>query len=108
MGRFYSTDKPTFEKDFIYEPPYQLMQSALKANQEGFDTAVGYASLLSNIDLNFIDDEATRQEAKRLIDKYSGKAGTITQSMAENPADWGKFSVELNNLKNQLSRDFQT
>ena len=108
MGRFYSTDKPTFEKDFIYEPPYQLMQSALKANQEGFDTAVSNASLLSNINLNFIDDEATRQEAKRLIDKYSGKTGTITQSMAESPADWRKYSVELNNLKNQLSSDFQT
>ena len=108
MGRFYSTDKPTFEKDFIYEPPYQLMQSALKVNQEGFDTAVSNASLLSNINLNFIDDEATRQEAKRLIDKYSGKTGTITQSMAESPADWRKYSVELNNLKNQLSSDFQT
>ena len=108
MGRFYNTDKPTFEKDFIYEPPYELMQSALKANQEGFDTAVGYASLLSNIDLNFIDDEATRQEAKRLIDKYSGKANTMTQSMAESPTDWRKYSAELNNLKNQLSSDFQT
>lgn len=108
MGRFYNTDKPTFEKDFIYEPPYELMQSALKANQEGFDTAVSNASLLSNINLNFIDDEATRQEAKRLIDKYSGKANTMTQSMAESPTDWRKYSVELNNLKNQLSSDFQT
>ena len=108
MGRFYNTDKPTFEKDFIYEPPYELMQSALKANQEGFDTAVSNASLLSNINLNFIDDEATRQEAKRLIDKYSGKANTMTQSMAESPTDWRKYSAELNNLKNQLSSDFQT
>ena len=108
MGRFYSTDKPTFEKDFIYEPPYQLMQSALKVNQEGFDTAVSTASLLSRLNLDFIEDEATRQEAKRLIDKYSGKTGTITQSMAESPADWRKYSVELNNLKNQLSSDFQT
>ena len=108
MGRFYSTDKPTFEKDFIYEPPYQLMQSALEANQEGFDTGINNASLLSNINLNFIDDEATRQEAKRLIDTYSGKAGTIIQAMAENPTDWRKSNAELNNLKNQLSRDFQT
>ena len=83
MGRFYSTDKPTFEKDFIYEPPYQLINSALEANQKGFDTAVSNASLLSDVDFKFIDDEATRQEAKRLVDMYSGKANTITQSMAE-------------------------
>ena len=108
MGRFYSTDKPTFEKDFIYEPPYQLINSALEANQKGFDTAVNNASLLSDIDFRFIDDEATRQEAKRIADMYSGRTDAITQSMAENPTDWRKFSLELNNVKNQLSKDFQT
>ena len=75
--QFLNFDKPEFVDDFVYTPPFEMMDRALKVNQEGMDTAIATANLFNNINIDYIDDEQQRQRVGEIINKYAGQAENI-------------------------------
>ena len=44
--QFLNFDKPEFVDDFVYTPPFEMMEKALKVNQEGADKAAEIVAAL--------------------------------------------------------------
>ena len=100
-------DKPEFVDDFVYTPPFEMMDRALKVNQEGMNTAIATANLFNNLNIDFIDDEQQRQRVGELIKKYAGQADDIAALIRQDPSKWRQQGAALSALKNQLAQDFQ-
>ena len=107
--QFLNFDKPEFVDDFVYTPPFEMMEKALKVNQEGMDEAVGIANLLGSIPVDYIaESPKARAEAQRLIDTYGSLGEDAMNAIKQDPMNWRKQQGNLNAIKNQLSKDFQT
>lgn len=105
--QFLNFDKPEFVNDFVYRPPFEMMDRALKVNQEGMDTAIATANLFHNLNIDYIDDEQQRQRVGELIKKYAGQADDIAALIRQDPSKWRQQGAALSGLKNQLAQDFQ-
>lgn len=107
--QFLNFDKPEFVDDFVYTPPFEMMEKALTVNQEGVDEAAGIANLLGSIPVGYIaKSPKARAEAQRLIDLYGGLGEDAMNAIRQDPMNWRKQQANLNAIKNQLSKDFQT
>ena len=107
--QFLNFDKPEFVDNFVYTPPFEMMEKALKVNQEGVDEAAGIANLLGSIPVDYIaESPEARAEAQRLIDTYGGLGEDAMNAIRQDPMNWRKQQGNLNAIKNQLSKDFQT
>ena len=105
--QFLNFDKPEFVDDFVYTPPFEMMEKALKVNQEGMDTAIATANLFNNINIDYIDDEQQRQRVGEIIKKYAGQADDVAALIRQDPSKWRQQGAALSGLKNQLAQDFQ-
>lgn len=105
--QFLNFDKPEFVDDFVYTPPFEMMEKALKVNQEGMDTAIATANLFNNINIDYIDDEQQRQRVGEIIKKYAGQADNVAALIRQDPSKWRQQGAALSGLKNQLAQDFQ-
>ena len=105
--QFLNFDKPEFVDDFVYTPPFELMDRALKVNQEGMDTAIATANLFHNLNIDYIDDEQQRQRVGEIINKYAGQADNVAALIRQDPSKWRQQGAALSGLKNQLAQDFQ-
>ena len=107
--QFLNFDKPEFVDNFVYTPPFEMMDRALKVNQEGLDEAAEIADLLGSIPVDYIaKSPAARAEAQRLIDTYGGLGEDAMNAIRQDSMNWRKQLGNLNAIKNQLSKDFQT
>ena len=105
--QFLNFDKPEFVDNFVYTPPFEMMEGALKVNQEGMDTAIATANLFNNLNIDYIDDEQQRQRVGEIINKYAGQAENIAALIRQDPSKWRQQGAALSGLKNQLAQDFQ-
>ena len=105
--QFLNFDKPEFVDDFVYTPPFEMMDRALKVNQEGMDTAIATANLFHNLNIDYIDDEQQRQRVGEIINKYAGQADNVAALIRQDPSKWRQQGAALSGLKNQLAQDFQ-
>lgn len=105
--QFLNFDKPEFVDNFVYTPPFEMMDRALKVNQEGMNTAIATANLFHNLNIDYIDDEQQRQRVGELIKKYAGQADDIAALIRQDPSKWRQQGAALSGLKNQLAQDFQ-
>ena len=107
--QFLNFDKPEFVDDFVYTPPFEMMEKALKVNQEGVDEAAEIADLLGSIPIDYIaESPEARAEAQRIIDTYGSLGEDAMNAIRQDPMNWRKQQGKLNAIKNQLSKDYQT
>ena len=74
MGRFYTTAKPEFLEDIIYQPPWDLIKEALGTQQQDYDLALAKANLLGDVDFNYIEDPVEREKARAKQDYYANRS----------------------------------
>ena len=98
--QFLNFDKPEFVDDFVYTPPFEMMDRALKVNQEGVDKAAEVANLLGSIPVDYIaESPEARAEARRLIDTYGGIGEDAMNAIKQDPMNWRKQQGNLNAIK---------
>lgn len=112
MARFYKTSVPEFVEDFIYQPPWELAQEVMKTNEEGIQNTLGAASLLQNIDINYIPDPVEKAKVEELQKKYGDAASSLATNLQiglqNNPQAWRKTLPELSNLSSELNKDIKS
>ena len=108
MGRFYQTAKPEFVDNFIYQPPWELMNQRLQKEQNDYDVSLGTTDLLGHPDINYIEDEVEKQKVKEIQDEYNNRSLELTQKMQQAGSDWRKYLPEMNKLKRDLESDYKT
>jgi len=108
MGRFYKTAKPEFINDFIYQPPWELMQEALSQRQQSYDATLAKADLGNNINMDYIDDEVERQKVQEIQNSIAQKAKDFTQRLYDSGDNWERIIPEIENFKREIEANYKT
>ena len=112
MSRFYKTTTPDFVDDYMYQPPWELMEKAMEVNEEGIQKALASTSLFNNLEIQHLDDPIVNAKVEELRNKYTGTADDITSNIqseiAINPQAWKKYVPEISNLQSEFQKDYLT
>ena len=108
MARFFQTAPTQFVEDFIYQPPWQLIQQATAKKQQEYDNMLAQAKLFDNLPIQHLqgeDDVYNIQEKQRY---YSEKANQIAQAIKKDPTSVNKYLPNIEALSKELQQDYTT
>lgn len=110
MARFYKTATPDFVDDFMYQPPWELIEKAMTFNEEGIQNALETTKLFDYLEVPHLNDPVVNTKVEELKNKYSGTADTIASNIqseiATNPQAWKKYIPEIENLQTNFQKDY--
>ena len=107
MGRFFQTTPTQFTQDFIYQPPWELIQQAAAKKQQVYDNALATSKLFGNIPIQHlqgVDDVANVKEKQRY---YAESADMIAKAIQNNPSKVNQYMASLEALGKELSMDMK-
>lgn len=108
MGRFFQTTPTQFTQDFIYQPPWELMQQAAAKKQQQYDNAIATSKLLFNDipikHLQGVDDVANVKEKQRY---YAESADMVAKAIQNDPSKVNQYMASLEALGKELSMDMK-
>lgn len=106
MARFFQTAPTQFVEDFVYQPPWQLIQQATARKQQEYDNFIAQAKLFDNLPIQHLqgkDDVYNTKEKQRY---YSEKANQIANLIKQDPTSVGKYAPNMEALSKELQQDF--
>ena len=107
MGRFFQTTPTQFTQDFIYQPPWELMQQAAAKKQQQYDNAIATSKLFNDIPIQHlqgVDDVANVKEKQRY---YAESADMIAKAIQNDPSKVNQYMSSLEALGKELSKDMK-
>ena len=107
MGRFFQTTPTQFTQDFIYQPPWELMQQAAAKKQQQYDNAIATSKLFNDIPIQHlqgVDDVANVKEKQRY---YAESADMVAKAIQNDPSKVNQYMASLEALGKELSMDMK-
>jgi len=108
MARFFQTAPTQFVEDFIYQPPWELIQKATAQKQAQYDNLMAQAKLFENLPIQHLQGEDDVYNVKELQKYYGEKANQITDAIKKDPISLGKYLPNIEALSKELQADFTT
>ena len=108
MGRFFQTAPTQFVDNYIYQPPWELMQQAASQKQKIYDAAIASTKLFDNIPIEHLqgeDDVYNVQEKQRY---YAENAANIAKAIQNDPSKAQQYLNNIDLLQKELQKDFTT
>ena len=108
MGRFFQTAPTQFVENYIYQPPWELMQQAAAQKQKVYDAAIASTKLFDNIPIEHLqgeDDVYNVQEKQRY---YAENAANIAKAIQNDPSKAQQYLNNIDSLQKELQKDFTT
>ena len=108
MGRFFQTASTQFIDNYIYQPPWELMQQAASQKQKIYDAAIASTKLFDNIPIEHLqgeDDVYNVQEKQRY---YAENAANIAKAIQNDPSKAQQYLNNIDSLQKELQKDFTT
>ena len=108
MGRFFQTAPTQFVEDYIYQPPWELMQQAATKEQQIYDAAIASTKLFDNIPIEHLqgeDDVYNVQEKQRY---YAENAANIAKAIQNDPSKARQYMNNIEALSKELQKDMTT
>ena len=105
MGRFFQTAPTQFIDNYIYQPPWELMQQAASQKQKIYDAAIASTKLFDNIPIEHLqgeDDVYNVQEKQRY---YAENAANIAKAIQNDPARAQQYLNNIDSLQKELQKD---
>ena len=105
MGRFFQTAPTQFVDNYIYQPPWELMQQAASQKQKIYDAAIASTKLFDNIPIEHLqgeDDVYNVQEKQRY---YAENAANIAKAIQNDPARAQQYLNNIDSLQKELQKD---
>ena len=105
MGRFFQTAPTQFVEDYIYQPPWELMQQAASQKQKIYDAAIASTKLFDNIPIEHLqgeDDVYNVQEKQRY---YAENAANIAKAIQNDPSKAQQYLNNIDSLQKELQKD---
>ena len=105
MGRFFQTAPTQFIDNYIYQPPWELMQQAAAQKQKVYDAAIASAKLFDNIPIEHLqgeDDVYNVQEKQRY---YAENAANIAKAIQNDPSKAQQYLNNIDSLQKELQKD---
>lgn len=105
MGRFFQTAPTQFIDNYIYQPPWELMQQAASQKQKIYDAAIASTKLFDNIPIEHLqgeDDVYNVQEKQRY---YAENAANIAKAIQNDPSKAQQYLNNIDSLQKELQKD---
>ena len=105
MGRFFQTAPTQFVEDYIYQPPWELMQQAAAKEQQIYDAAVASTKIFDNLQIDHLqgeDDVYNVQEKQRY---YAENAANIAKAIQNDPSKARQYMNNIEALSKEVQKD---
>jgi hypothetical protein len=104
MGRFYQTAKPEFIDNFIYQPPWELIQQNNLLKAQNYETEQQTFNLLNNLDIPHWD-KPDGELAKNKQQEYQQATEALVDMYKKDPES-EQAKTQLRDLQRKLYQDY--
>ena len=108
MGRFFQTAPTQFVEDYIYQPPWELIQQAAAKEQQIYDTAIATAKLFDNLQIDHLQGEDDVYNVKEKQRYYAENAANIAKAIQNDPSKARQYMNNIEALSKELQKDMTT
>ena len=105
MGRFFQTAPTQFVEDYIYQPPWELIQQAAAQKQKVYDTAIATAKLFDNLQIDHLQGEDDVYNVKEKQRYYAENAANIAKAIQNDPSKARQYMNNIEALSKELQKD---
>lgn len=108
MGRFFQTAPTQFVEDYIYQPPWELMQQAAAKEQQIYDAAVASTKIFDNLQIDHLQGEDDVYNVKEKQRYYAENAANIAKAIQNDPSKARQYINNIEALSKELQKDMTT
>ena len=105
MGRFFQTAPTQFVEDYIYQPPWELMQQAAAKEQQIYDAAVASTKIFDNLQIDHLQGEDDVYNVKEKQRYYAENAANIAKAIQNDPSKAQQYLNNIDSLQKELQKD---
>ena len=104
MGRFFETAPTQFVEDFIYTPPWELIQQNNMLEAKNYETQQKTLNLIGNLPIDFWD-KPDSEIAKAKQEEYKNIINPLIQTLKKDPNS-KEAEMQLYDISNKLYQDY--
>ena len=104
MGRFFETAPTQFVEDFIYQPPWEIIQQNNMLKAQNYATQQQTFNLLNNLPIDFWD-KPDSELAKAKQEEYRNLTEPLIQTLRKDPNN-KQAEIQLHDITNKLYQDY--
>lgn len=104
MGRFFETAPTQFVEDFIYQPPWEIIQQNNMLKAQNYATQQQTFNLLNNLPIDFWD-KPDSELAKAKQEEYRNLTEPLIKTLQKNPNN-KQVEMQLHDITNKLYQDY--
>ena len=104
MGRFFETAPTQFVEDFIYQPPWEIIQQNNMLKAQNYATQQQTFNLLNNLPIDFWD-KPDSELAKAKQEEYRNLAQPLIETFKKDPSN-KQAEMQLHDLANKVYKDY--
>ena len=105
MGRFFQTAPTQFVEDYIYQPPWELIQQAAAKEQQIYDAAVASTKIFDNLQIDHLQGEDDVYNVKEKQRYYAENAANIAKAIQNDPSKARQYMNNIEALSKELQKD---
>ena len=104
MGRFFETAPTQFVEDFIYQPPWEIIQQNNMLEAQKYATQQETFNLLGNLPIDFWD-KPDSELAKAKQEEYRNLTEPLIKTLQKDPNN-KQAEMQLHDITNKLYQDY--
>ena len=104
MGRFFETAPTQFVEDFIYQPPWEIIQQNNMLKAQNYATQQQTFNLLNNLPIDFWD-KPDSELAKAKQEEYRNLTEPLIKTLQKDPNN-KQAEMQLHDITNKLYQDY--
>ena len=109
MSRFNIIEKPEYVSDFLYQPPWELIEKVAQKKQEDFSATMKSMDMLEgSLSVGYIPDPVEKSRLETIQKYYQDKIDSFNDNLLSNPNDYKKYLPDMIRLGKDINQDLKT
>ena len=109
MSRFNIIEKPEYVSDFLYQPPWELIEKVAQKKQEDFSATMKSMDMLEgSLSIGYIPDPVEKSRLETIQKYYQDKIDNFNTNLLSNPNDYKKYLPDMIRLGKDINQDLKT
>lgn len=109
MSRFNIIEKPEYVSDFLYQPPWELIEKVAQKKQEDFSATMKSMDMLEgSLSVGYIPDSVEKNRLETIQKYYQDKIDNFNTNLLSNPNDYKKYLPDMIRLGKDIDQDLKT
>ena len=109
MSRFNIIEKPEYVSDFLYQPPWELIEKVAQKKQEDFSATMKSMDMLEgSLSVGYIPDSVEKNRLETIQKYYQDKIDNFNTNLLSNPNDYKKYLPDMIKLGKDINQDLKT